>query len=144
MVIDDLSAPRSDIEQELDVLLRQLVGPQLALTPGRSWRWTTEAGELFCFLEELPRDEEPGTAAERILELVRPVADLGFTDQVPPEQARALLRSTSNTRQARIARGAHPGRSRHQALLATITLHLEDLDADELDLAIRQLTELKV
>jgi hypothetical protein len=137
MVIDDLAAPLEAIELELDAAFRIIIGEGLDFTPGEGWRWSTDTTDIYCFLEE--SQDEPGALPERTLEIVRPLLDLGFNGHLPPDRALAVLQSAGHYKQVRIAVDVHPHSRRRQSLLAIVTLHLEDLDPQELRGAIAEI-----
>lgn len=139
-MIADPNAPLDVLERELDDKLRAIAGHEVVHEKGRHWYWGQGNNRCYAILldDAGPTEHEEGAPKERALELLRPLVDLGYSGALPAAAARLALSSMASAKHVRLARGPHPAGRTH-ALLAAVTVYLEDLDVEELTAALREL-----
>ncbi|KIG15331.1 hypothetical protein DB30_05663 [Enhygromyxa salina] len=139
VMIPDIDAPIDELERAIDQRLREWVGPQIEHNRFR-WSWSTPQGLLFAVLE-VPAASEQQPDAEPTLELLRVLRDLGHSGTLAPDDAITVLAAGATLFHARICIGPDPGGSRRIALLLQGTLYLGDLQREEFDALVRELSD---
>lgn len=141
-VVADNDSTDADLKaSDVGAMLARLFGDEVHATSGSTWSGGVPGSACwFVLLSDAgPERCEDGEPPEQALEVIKPLADLGYSGTLNPDRAAGYLRAMATLKHARFARRSHPDGSGRIAIAAIVTLYLAELDDEELVAAVEEL-----